>query len=34
MAAGNDKGGGSVIHMGSETIEGAPLASIDPATQA
>jgi isoquinoline 1-oxidoreductase alpha subunit len=34
LAAGNNKGGGSVIHMGSATIEGAPLASIDPATQA
>jgi isoquinoline 1-oxidoreductase alpha subunit len=34
LAAGNNKGGGSVIHVGSETIEGAPLASIDPATQA
>jgi isoquinoline 1-oxidoreductase alpha subunit len=34
LAAGNNKGGGSVIHVGSQTIEGAPLASIDPATQA
>jgi isoquinoline 1-oxidoreductase alpha subunit len=34
LAAGNNKGGGSVIHMGSAIIEGAPLASIDPATQA
>ena len=34
MAAGNNKGGGSIIHVGSQTIEGAPLASIDPATQA
>ena len=34
LAAGNDKGGGSVIHVGSTTIEGAPLASVDPAAQA
>ena len=33
MAAGTAKGGGSIIHMGSETIDGA-VASVDPATQA
>jgi isoquinoline 1-oxidoreductase alpha subunit len=33
MAAGTGKGGGSIIHMGSETIDGA-VASVDPATQA
>jgi aerobic-type carbon monoxide dehydrogenase small subunit (CoxS/CutS family) len=34
MAAGEGKGGGSIIHMGSETLEGAPIASVDPAVQA
>ena len=34
LAAGNDKGGGSIIHIGSQTIEGAPLASVDPAVKA
>ena len=34
MAAGDGKGGGSIIHMGSETLEGAPIASVDPAVQA
>ena len=33
MAAGTGKGGGSIIHMGSESIDGA-VASVDPATQA
>ena len=33
MAAGTGKGGGSIIHMGSEAGE-VPVASIDPATQA
>jgi len=34
MAAGDGKGGGSIIHMGSETLEGAPIASVDPTVQA
>ena len=34
LAAGNDKGGGSVIHVGSQIIEGAPLVSVDPAAKA
>jgi len=34
QAAGNGKGGGSIIHIGNETITGAPIASIDSPTQA
>jgi len=34
MAAGTGKGGGSIIHMGSGSIDGAPGVSADPAIQA